>query len=184
MRIGLTGIIGSGKSTVINYLKSKGYECFDCDNYAHLLLEDSKVIEEIVVHFDCLENGVINRKKLGGIVFNDSQKLRVLEGILHPRIKEKILSLDEEVIVDMPLLYEAKMDGMFDKVIAVLADKEILISRLMERDNFTRNEAIRRIELQIDVEEKKNRADYVIMNNDTLDVLYKNIDDVMEGLYV
>ncbi len=184
MKIGVTGIIGSGKSTVVKYLESLGYSCFDCDKYAHMLLTNQAVIAEVSKHFDCLEDGQINRKLLGAIVFNDQAKLAVLNSILHPLIIEKIKSLDEPVFVDIPLLYEAKMEEYFDVVIAVLAPNDVLIERLSKRNNLSKSEAISRISLQIDQEVKKNRANYVIINNDTISSLYKKVDQVLEEINV
>ncbi len=184
MKIGITGIIGSGKSTVVKYLESKGYECFDCDTYAHSLLSKQSVINEITKHFDCLEDGKINRTVLGNIVFNDNDKLEILNSILHPLIIDKIKSLSGPIFIDIPLLYEARMESHFDLVIAVLAPIDILVKRLKERNDLSSDEALRRINLQIDQETKKKLANYVIINNDTLNNLYKKVDQILEEIDV
>ncbi len=182
MKIGLTGTIGSGKSTVINYITSKGYSVFDCDKYAHELLTKQSVIDSVSKHFDCLEDGVISRKKLGAIVFSDKAKLEILNSIIHPLIKQKVKELEEPVIVDMPLLFEANMEEMFDTIITVSASRDVIVERLIKRDGMTREEALHRISLQIDEKIKKKKSDYVIINDRTKQCLYKEIDKVLGGL--
>lgn len=182
MKIAITGTIGSGKSTVVSYIRDKGYSVFDCDDYAHKLLEDKDVIEKISARFDCMEDGKISRKKLGKIVFNDDDKLEELNAIIHPLVKEQILLLDVPVFVDIPLLFEANMQNLFDVIITVCADKDIIIQRLMQRDGMNKEEALRRISLQIDEKIKKNNSDYVIINNETQTKLYEQVEFVLGGL--
>lgn len=182
MKIAITGTIGSGKSTVVSYIISKGFEVFDCDKYAHELLKKQSIIDIISKEFDCIENGEISRKKLGAIVFNDEAKLQRLNAIIHPLVKEAILELTPPIFVDIPLLFEAKMESLFDVIITVCADKEIIVERLMKRDGMSEEEAYKRISLQIDEKIKKKNSNYVIINNDTQTNLYKQIDVVLGGL--
>ncbi len=184
MKIAVTGVIGSGKSTVMKYLKSLGHSCFDCDEYVHKILQREDVILEVSKHFDCLENGKICRKKLGEIVFNDQEKLNVLNSIIHPIVIDKVVSLKSPIFVDVPLLYETNMEKYFDLVIAVLSSEEVLVRRLKERNNLDENQAKKRINLQINQEIKKSLANYVIINNDTLSSLYKKIDEILEEIDV
>lgn len=181
MKVAITGTIGSGKSTVVSYIRSKGFFVFDCDEYAHQLLEDSEVINEVTSLFDCLEDGVISRKKLGEIVFNDKVKLEHLNAIIHPRVKAAIDLLDGDVFVDIPLLFEAKMENDFDYIICVIASEDIIINRLINRDHMSVDEAKKRISLQIDENIKKNKSDYVIINDRDKDYLYKQIDTLLGG---
>lgn len=182
MKIAITGTIGSGKSTVISYIKDKGYKVFDCDEYAHELLRRKDVIKLVTKEFDCLENGEISRKKLGRIVFNDDEALDKLNSIIHPLVREKILTLESPIFVDIPLLFEAKMENLFDKIITVVADRDIIIKRLLVRDNMSKKDAIRRITLQIDENIKKNGSDYVIINDSTLEKLYSEVELVLGGI--
>ncbi len=184
MKIGITGIIGSGKSTVLKLLEDKGYHIYDSDKEVHKLLETKSVVDEISKHFDCVENGVINRKKLGGIVFNNDEKLQLLNSIIHPLVKAQIKSLDGLVFVDVPLLYETGFEVLFDKVIAVLASEETLINRLKERNNLSSSEAKKRISLQMDSETKQKLADYVIINEGTVKELELKLNKVLEVLDV
>lgn len=181
MKVAITGTIGSGKSTVVSYIRSKGFFVFDCDEYAHQLLEDNEVINEVTSLFDCLEDGVISRKKLGKIVFNDKVKLEQLNAIIHPRVKAAIDLLDGDVFVDIPLLFEAKMEDDFDYIICVIASEDIIINRLINRDHMSVDEAKKRISLQIDENIKKNKSDYVIINDRDKDYLYKQIDTLLGG---
>ncbi len=182
MKIAITGTIGSGKSTAVSYIKSKGFEVFDCDDYSHQLLKQEAVITQITNEFDCLENGEISRKKLGNIVFNDEEALEKLNAIIHPLVKQAILELKPPIFIDIPLLFEANMESLFDVIITVCASKDVIVERLMKRDSMSIEQAQRRISLQIDEKIKKKNSNYVIMNNDTHTKLYEQIDVILGGL--
>lgn len=184
MKIAVTGTIGSGKSLVMEYIKSKGYKTFDTDKYTHQLLLESEVIREISDNFDCIVDGVVSRKKLAEIVFNDSKKLEKLNSIIHPKVSEKIKSLKGTVFVEAPVLFEANMENLFDIIIVISARHEILIKRVMERGNLTKDDVEKRIFSQKSEEFKKIHSNYVIINETSKVNLYKQIDIVLEDINV
>lgn len=178
LKIGLTGNIASGKSFVEDTFREENIPCFDADKITHELLEnDFEIIEKIKTQFlndgfDILDkNGKISRNKLGAIVFKDKEKLKTLENIIHPVIKAKINSFFENNSVEnialavVPLIFEAKMADMFDKIILVAVDKEIQLERLMKRNNFTNEEAFLRINSQMPQSDKIDKVDFVLWNN-------------------
>ncbi len=190
MIIGITGSIACGKSTVSNYLKSKGYIVIDADKIGHEALDDDYVKEKLILAFgnEILEDNKINRQKLGELVFGNSSNLNVLNSIIHPEIRKKILEKidknnDKELIfIDVALLFEAKFDDLVDKIIVVYVDKNTQLTRLMKRNSISEKEALNRIMSQMSSIEKAKLGDYTINNN--LDVIntYKQIDKVLSEL--
>lgn len=174
MRIALTGNIASGKSAVLNILKENGFNVLDTDEVAHeLLTVNNKPLFEAFKEYDVFENGEFSRNKLGKLVFNDEILRKKLEVILHPQIAKEIEKFDG--IVAIPLLFEAKMENLFDKIIMVYTDDEIRLQRLMKRNNLTQEEAIKRMNSQMSQDEKVNLSDFVIYNNGTFDELTKAV---------
>lgn len=170
----ITGSIASGKSTVVNLLKERGFSVIDADFIAHEQLEICKC--EIVEAFGeqiLDETDKIDRKKLGVIVFREPKKLKNLEQILHPKIKAEILSqasqlerLGQVYFVDIPLFFEKKKRyDEFKNVAVIYAPKELLLSRLMSRNALSLEDAKARVELQMDIEQKKKMAKFVIDNS-------------------
>ena len=190
MIIGITGSIACGKSTVSNYLKSKGYIVIDADKIGHEALDDDYVKEKLILAFgnEILEDNKINRQKLGELVFGNSSNLNVLNSIIHPEIRKKILEKidknnDKELIfIDVALLFEAKFDDLVDKIIVVYVDKNTQLTRLMKRNSISKKEALSRIVSQMSPIEKAKLGDYTINNN--LDVIntYKQIDKILSEL--
>ena len=170
----ITGSIASGKSTVVNLLKERGFSVIDADMIAHEQLEICK--GEIVREFGeqiLDEAGKIDRKKLGAIVFREPKKLKNLEQILHPKIKAEILSnalqlerLGQVYFVDIPLFFEKKERyAEFKNVAVIYAPKELLLSRLMSRNALSLEDAKARVELQMDIQKKREMAKFVIDNS-------------------
>lgn len=170
----ITGSIASGKSTVVNLLKERGFSVIDADLIAHEQLEICK--GEIVREFGeqiLDEAGKIDRKKLGAIVFREPKKLKNLEQILHPKIKAEIFfkasqleCLGQIYFVDIPLFFEKKERyAEFKNVAVIYAPKELLLSRLMSRNALNLEDAKARAELQMDIEQKKKMAKFVIDNS-------------------
>ncbi|QKF60395.1 dephospho-CoA kinase [Campylobacter curvus] len=171
----ITGSIGSGKSTVLNLLKLHGFSVIDADLIAHEQLQI--YAEQVAAKFgdEILINGALDRKKLGNIVFNDKEKLAWLENLLHPRIKAEILSRaqileakKQPFFVDIPLYFERASYEKFTQVALVYAPKNLLVERVMRRNSLTRDEALRRVELQIDIEKKREMVKFVIDNSRNL----------------
>ena len=190
MIIGITGSIACGKSTVSNYLKSKGYIVIDADKIGHEALDDDYVKEKLILAFgnEILEDNKINRQKLGELVFGNSSNLNVLNSIIHPEIRKKILEKidknnDKELIfIDVALLFEAKFDDLVDKIIVVYVDKNTQLTRLMKRNFISKKEALSRIVSQMSPIEKAKLGDYTVNNN--LDVIntYEQVDKVLSEL--
>ena len=190
MIIGITGSIACGKSTISNYLKSKGYIVIDADKIGHEALDDDYVKEKLILAFgnEILEDNKINRQKLGELVFGSSSNLNVLNSIVHPEIRKKILEKidknnDKELIfIDVALLFEAKFDDLVDKIIVVYVDKNTQLTRLMKRNSISKKEALSRIVSQMSPIEKAKLGDYTVNNN--LDVIntYEQVDKVLSEL--
>ena len=190
MIIGITGSIACGKSTVSNYLKSKGYIVIDADKIGHEALDDDYVKEKLILAFgnEILDDNKINRQKLGELVFGNSSNLNVLNSIIHPEIRKKILQKidknnDKELIfIDVALLFEAKFDDLVDKIIVVYVDKNTQLTRLMKRNSISKKEALSRIVSQMSPTEKAKLGDYMVNNN--LDVIntYEQVDKVLSEL--
>jgi dephospho-CoA kinase len=188
MVIGLTGGIASGKSTVAKTLAELGAFIIDGDQTAHQLMEPNQAAwKDIVQAFgpEILNPDLtINRVQLAGRVFNDNNQLQVLNRITHPLVlesfKSQILQIQASqpegvVFMDVPLLYEAHMDQLCDQVWVVWVERETQIKRLMERNDFTREEAVKRIQSQMSLDEKAKRADVVIDNS-------KNIEETIRAV--
>ncbi len=190
MIIGITGSIACGKSTVSGYLKSKGYVVIDADKIGHEALDSDYVKEKLILTFgnDILENNKINRRKLGELVFGNSNNLNILNSIIHPEIRRRILeeidkNNDQEFIfIDVALLFEAKFDDLVDKIIVVYVDKNTQLTRLMKRNSISKKEALSRIVSQMSPIEKAKLGDYTVNNN--LDVIntYEQVDKVLSEL--
>lgn len=191
--VGLTGSIGTGKSTVSNVLKSKNINIIDADKISREILNNTTALNEIFDYFgDEVKNsdGTLNRKKLGNIVFNDDVKLIKLNSITHPKIKKIIEGRINEyknnkekiVIVDAPLLIEAKFYDLVDKILLIICDEEVQIQRIIKRDNCSREDAIVRIKSQMSQEDKKTYADYIIDNSYDLEILNKQVEEFLKNM--
>ncbi len=191
--IGLTGGIATGKSTVANHIKSMGFKVIDADNVVHQLLKPGqKAYEEVVSHFGPTilnDQRCINRKKLGEIVFTKKDELLNLEKILHPKVQKFVKNKKEEfsktetiAFYDVPLLFEKNLQSQFDFTIVVSCDVDTQIKRLTKRDKITTEEALDRIQLQLPLIEKKERADYVISNNSGISELIQAVENLVEKI--
>lgn len=183
--IGITGGISSGKSTASNYIKDKGYKIIDADIISRQIMEYNKegYIRVKKAFPEAFVGDVLDRKLLASIIFNDYHKREVLNNIMHPIIKEKIIEEINKsegiVFLDVPLLFETHFDDLCDVTILISVDKETQIKRLMARDNIEREYAVKKIDSQMSLEEKAKKADYVIYNNQSIDILKNNIDEVL-----
>lgn len=148
--IGLTGMIASGKSTVSEFLRQRGIVILDADKISHqVILKGQPAFEEIILYFgaDCLgADGQIDRRKLGRIVFSETEKLEVLNRIVHPRVTEEILrQLQQQkgvVVIDAPLLIQAGLDRLCDEIWNVYAEQTLRIARIMARDHLEEEQTV------------------------------------------
>ncbi|WP_339269985.1 dephospho-CoA kinase [Paenibacillus sp. FSL R5-0470] len=181
MIIGLTGGIASGKSTVSALLVSKGARLVDADVIAReVMLPGHEVLAAAVKQFGSeilSSDGTLNRGKLGDIVFQNPAALQALNNLTHPairrEIKERMNSMEEEdpkklTIVDIPLLFESGLESMFHEILVVYVPREVQIARLMERNGLSIEQAEARLNAQMDIEAKRNKADYIIDNSGEL----------------
>lgn len=191
MIVGLTGGIASGKSTVSNFFKKLGLEVLDADGIVKEVSQKEDTIKKIVKVFgkNILDgNGKIIREKLRKEAFENRELLNKLNEIIHPQVieifvkKKKETSEDSIVIFDIPLLYEAKMENLCDKIIVVYIKREQQIKRVIERDKNTRELAEKIIDAQMSLEEKSKRADIVINNNSTLEDLKNQVNMIYYNL--
>ena len=192
MILGLTGGIGTGKSTVANMLKKKGIPVVDTDLISREVIEYPEIIEKIKLEisnevFDF--NNKLDREKMSEIVFENQEKLKKLNKIMHPEILKKMwlevekLKKNHKIIVlDITLLFEINMEKEVDKILLIYASKEIQLKRIMERDCRSREEAIKIINSQIPLYKKREKSDYIIQNNDSLENLEKKLEKILEKL--
>lgn len=191
MIVGLTGGIASGKSTVSNLFKKYGIEIVDADKVAKEVSEKKESIEKISNIFgkDILDSdGKIIREKLREKAFKNRELLQELNKIIHPQVmeyfkrKKEENSKDEILIFDIPLLYEAKMEYLCDKIIVVGVDVQKQIRRVVARDGSSENLAKKIISNQMPLDEKIKKADIVIMNDGTLDELEAKVMKIYREL--
>ncbi|GGE76824.1 dephospho-CoA kinase [Priestia taiwanensis] len=185
--IGLTGGIASGKSTVSTMLEEIGIPVIDADKIAKEVVEvGQEAYIKIVATFGeeiLLPNGELDRLKLGAIIFNDAEKRKILNNIVHPAVREcmnerknRYLQAGEEaVVLDIPLLFEGNLTNIVDKVLVVYVDEEVQLDRLMKRNDFTKEEALARIHSQMPLKEKVSRSDEAINNNGSLEETKKTL---------
>ncbi len=186
--IALTGGIATGKSTVIKQLLHSGFRIIDADKIAHDVLDSQSEKIEQMFGKEFIKDGKVQRKDLGTIVFSNKEKRKEIEGLLHPmiykQIKEMADKLDkraEPYIVDIPLFYEGGHYAI-ENVIVVYATKKQQQERLMQRDEYTQEEALMRINSQIDIETKRNNASYLIDNRGNLKQLEFEVNRVKEEI--
>lgn len=175
LKVGLTGSIAVGKTFVCEVFEELGCFVLDADQTAREVVEpNTEGLRQIVEEFGggvLLENGKLDRKKLGSIVFADKSKRQLLNSIVHPLVKEKqdkwLKEKEKEypeavAIVDAALMIESGGHRRFDKIIVVWCDSDIQLERLMYRDKLNRNEALMRIDSQMSQDEKKQYADFLV----------------------
>ncbi|MDD3169551.1 MAG: dephospho-CoA kinase [Eubacteriales bacterium] len=193
--IGLTGGIGSGKTTVTDYLTSRGFHVLDADKIAReIVLPGSEILIQLAAVFGSeilLEDGNLNRKKLGAIVFSDAEKKKTLDALMHTRIleliHERILLFREKgekkvIFIDAPLLFETGLDSSVSEIWVIDVDDETRIERIMERDGLNREDIEKRISTQMAQEEKNRWADVILDNSGDQKMLYRQIEELLKRL--
>lgn len=189
--IGLTGGIGSGKTTIARYIESKGIPVYIADLEAKKLMEDPKIINAIQTAFgtDIVKNSTINRVKLSKIVFNNPDKLAVLNGIVHPAVKEHFkewLKVHHEapfVFKETAILFETGGNKECYKTILVMAPLEQRIERVMERDKVSKEQVLDRMKNQWTDDQRKEYSDFVI-ENETITSAKEQVDEILKILKI
>lgn len=192
MRIGLTGGIATGKSTVSAYLQQQGIDVIDADMVARQVIEPGGLAyEEVKTAFPtAFSDGELIRSKLGDIIFYDNEKRTILNELMHPKIRQQMLEMANRqeqagqsiIVFDIPLLVEGDWKQLVDQVVVVYCPAELQKQRLMERNHLTAEEAQARMDSQLDIEQKKQLADYVLTNESTREALYQQIDSWLKTL--
>jgi dephospho-CoA kinase len=184
----LTGSIATGKSSTVKLLEASGFHIIDADKIAHKILDEqheaiAEKFGETLVH-----EGKVDRKALGAIVFSDTSKRKELEALLHPLIYDEIerLSIEQDRLkkpyfIDIPLFFENKRYPI-ERSLVVYTTEEQQLERLMQREGYTKEEALNRIHSQIPIEEKRKLATYVIDNSGTLTQLEEECERVKEEI--
>ena len=187
--IGLTGGIGSGKTTLVNYMESLGIPVFIADEEAKKAMQSPHVLEEIKTSFGpaIFENGHLNRQQLASIVFSNPDKLKELNSIIHPEVKRLFaIWLDQHktvpfVVYEAAILFESGSYQNCDYIITVTAPLEDRITRVMQRDNCSREQVLQRINAQWTDEERAAKSNFVI-DNTTAQSAKNEIDKILKIL--
>ena len=189
-KIGLTGGIASGKSTVLTYFKDKGIPYIDADIVAREVVDPgTEGLEAIVAAFGSNvlhDDGTLNREALGAIVFHNEEKRQLLNSCLKTHIRNRIMELTSQyeqgntpiLIYDIPLLIEGEWYTMMDEVWLVYVNEPTQIDRLMSRNGYTREDALARINSQMRLDDKRSFADLIIDNNGTPQALTAKLDTI------
>ncbi|AVK95918.1 dephospho-CoA kinase [Lysinibacillus sphaericus] len=180
MIIGLTGSIASGKSTVAKMMTALGLPIVDADVVARDVVEPgTETLALIVQNFGAdilLEDGNLNRPKLGDIIFHEPAKRKILNDIMHPAIRQEMLRQrdayieagQKHVVMDIPLLFESKLEHFVERILVVSVSEEVQLRRLMERNQLSKEDALARMHSQLPMSVKEKSAHAVIYNNENL----------------
>ncbi|PKK94726.1 MAG: dephospho-CoA kinase [Tenericutes bacterium HGW-Tenericutes-5] len=187
IRIGLTGGIASGKSLVSSYFEEQDIVILDADKIYKNLLKTNKILYNEIKKTFQLEDFTL--KQLGEIVFNDQKKLKTLNRIAHPYVirvfteqLKKLAKTEDFVVLDIPLLFEAKMEDFCDVIICVYVDEIIQIERLIKRNNLSEEEALKRISSQMPLSEKCKISDYVIDNSKEREYTLEQFNEIFKKI--
>jgi dephospho-CoA kinase len=187
--IGLTGGIGSGKTTIANYFESKGIPVYIADDEARKIMQSDEIIAAIKKIFGdaVFENEFLSREKLAEIVFNNPEKLKQLNAIIHPAVREHFAgwilehSTDPYVIYEAAILFESGRYEECDYIISVTAPIESRIQRVMQRDQTTREQVLKRINAQWTDEQRVSKSDFVIENK-TIETAKLKVNEILKIL--
>ena len=190
--IGITGGIASGKSTVTNFLRQKGFQVVDADALVHQLQKPGgRLFKALVQHFGqeiILENGELNRPLLASLIFSNTEEQEWSKQIQGEIIREELASLRDKLaqtesifFMDIPLLFEQTYSAWFDETWLVYVDRDVQVERLMKRDQLSQNEAESRLAAQWPLEKKKDLASHVLDNNGNQDQLLTQVRILLEG---
>lgn len=198
MVVGLTGQTGAGKSTVSRIFSENGFAVINADHIAHDITgKGSKCLAEIQDVFGSEimnSDGTLNRKGLAAIVFSDQKKLEMLNSITYPYITSEILkeirrlSLTGEklILLDAPTLFESRADDFCELIISVVADSDVRMQRIVSRDGLSEEQALRRMNSQLDEDYFISHSDYIIRNNQSIERLNeisKEVSDKVKDYY-
>lgn len=190
--VAITGGIGSGKSIISKILSSIGFIVIDCDLVARQLMDESEDIHQKLldfIHPDAVANGIINRPIIASVVFNDQEKLSLLNSWVHSGVKDVIYQIIEEsttnypVFVETAILYQSGIDKMVDAVIEVIADRETRIKRVISRNSINREDVISRMDSQLFTDYLPHEKTFVVDNN-TGSAVLPQIESILDKLAI
>ena len=190
-RIGLTGSIGAGKSTVAALLRARGLTVLDADEQARLVTQDPEVLALLETRFPgVVADGTLDRAALAARVFGDPAALADLNAITHPRVRTRMAALETQsarqgaraVIQDIPLLFEGSLHAQMDAVIVVDAPLPLRVQRVMARSGLTEAEVLARDARQLSAEQKRQRATVIIDNSGDHAHLEAQVDRALRQL--
>ena len=190
--IGITGGIASGKSTVTNFLRQKGFEVVDADAVVHQLQKSGgRLFKALVQRFGqeiILENGELNRPLLASLIFSNPEEREWSKQIQGEIIREELATLRDQLaqteeifFMDIPLLFEQDYVSWFDEAWLVYANRDVQVERLMKRDHLSKDEAEFRLAAQWPLEKKKDLASHILNNNGNQDQLLTQVRILLEG---
>lgn len=184
----ITGVIGSGKSLVTNYLRKLGYPVFDLDDCVKRLYQDKKIIQQINKMLFQQNHDTLNIHKIRELIFQDTEKKMLLEQFLYPLVKQQMDHFCHQYavsFVEMALVFEKKWDHYFDEILCINSEISKIQQRLMQNRKLTLQDITKILKHQYSNQYKKEHATYVIENNTTIDELYANVDQYLKkrGLY-
>lgn len=190
LKVGLTGNFGAGKTTVAAMFKACGAQVIDVDDLVHALLKKDRACQRAVAKAfgkHLIGKQGVDRGTLATIVFNDPQALKTLEGILHPRVRQMIISLMKKttrrmVVVDAAILIEAGWHKLVDAIVVVKAKRDVQMKRVMARTGLSRADVLKRIRRQMPLGEKTRYAAYVIDNSGTPATSKKHVERIFRSL--
>jgi dephospho-CoA kinase len=190
--LGITGGLGSGKSSACQRLKEKGAVIFDADNIAkEILLTVPEVQDKIAEVFGeaIIKNGVVDNQKLAAIAFSNEENQAALNNIIHPFVieefekeRESMQNREGLLVIDAPLIFESGLDSHLDYTVLIYATYKLRIARAIRRGNLSRDQILKRMDLQMPEEAKRELASFVIENNGPIEHLYEEIDKLYNEL--
>ena len=190
--MGVTGGLGAGKSTACQRFKENGAVIFDADSIAKEILQTNQAIQDRIVEefgTDVIKDGQVDTQKLASQAFSNEENQSILNNIVHPYVIEAFEKRRDELekkigllVVDAPLIFESGFDSHLDHTLLIFASMKMRIARALRRGNLTREEILRRMDLQMPEEDKRDLASFVIENNGSIEELNQEIDKLYHQL--
>lgn len=190
--IGLTGGIGSGKTTITRYIETKGIPVYIADDAGKRVMEHQEIIDKVNALFNnevLLANGLLDRKKIASIVFNNSEKLAQLNNIVHPAVALDFEDFKENnkkaaiIVKESAVLFESNAYKSCDFTILITAPEDVRIQRVIKRDGVSKEEVLNRIKNQMSEEEKELKANFVVQNIE-LNHAFLQIDSILDKILI
>jgi len=190
--LGVTGGLGAGKSTACQRFKENGAVIFDADSIAKEILQATREVQDRIAEefgADIVKDGRVDTRKLASQAFSNEENQSILNNIVQPYVIEAFEKRRDELekkvgllVVDAPLIFESGFDSHLDHTLLIFASLKMRIARALRRGNLTREEILRRMDLQMPEEDKRDLASFVIENNGTLEELNQEIDKLYQQL--